>query len=81
MPRLGHVTICGSFTELAEKVIQVKWQLADSSRFNLLANLGGRPISLTHPGPEPLYLSENIKISEEKLEMPPWSAAFFLNPG
>jgi len=77
VPRLGGVLFRGSYRLPAEKVLLVEWRLADDAKLTLTANFDDRSFSLESPAGEPLYQSEGVEAGE-RLDLPPWSVAFFL---
>jgi 1,4-alpha-glucan branching enzyme len=78
IPRLSPESIHGSYEEPAAWIIRVEWQLTDSSLLVMYGDFGKRPISFSLPGNICLYCSSRAEITDNKLELKPWSTAFFL---
>jgi maltooligosyltrehalose trehalohydrolase len=78
VPRLGSVPLRGSYRLSAEKVLLVEWRMADDAKLTLTANFDDRPFSLASPAGEPMYESDGVEAGE-RLDLSPWSVAFFLD--
>lgn len=78
MPLLGRGLVPGHYTLPAAGILRVEWQMAGDAVLSLAVNLGGLPCSLPLPAGGVLYLSDGVAATE-RLELQPWSAAFYLD--
>lgn len=78
VPLLGSSPAPGQYSLPAAKVLRVEWRMAGETLLSLTANLGGLPCSQPIPAGEELYLSNGVRAAQ-RLELPSWSAAFFLD--
>lgn len=76
-PRLpgsrGHAELIG------EKLLGLRWRLADGGHWQLLLNLDGPAVTMTPPAGRAVYCSEGLVASgSAELTLPPWTLAVFL---
>jgi malto-oligosyltrehalose trehalohydrolase len=69
----------GSFREIGERALEVRWRAAGSAELVLLANLGDAPARLPEPAPGKLLHSSDDAFRVSRGLLPAWSAVWLLH--
>lgn len=83
VPRLtGMQGNAGTFRQLREQGLWVRWRLGDGSGLTLVANLGDSPLPVTTPDlpvSKPLYTyPSGLTLDSATDRLPPWCVVWFL---